>query len=225
MNAQSREGLGVLICGPPLVECSLGAQAFRCCFSGQSMNKASTLAITVALLAVVALASSLSAQQGTNRPQVPMRKQGAALELPRAVEQSGVITCRPLSERAIDLIVGDAASSGLLFVPPREANARVFSTSIAVEEGARTTYASASFAPYGNVGCGMAVDFVTYWGDSCEAVAAVLDKQLQAVAGPGNKSRGLLGSKIRMMDGGPNMRMFLMPAGPGCVQIKKEMLY
>ncbi|NBU25685.1 MAG: hypothetical protein EBS39_08715 [Gammaproteobacteria bacterium] len=154
-----------------------------------------------------------------------MRKQGAALELPRAIEQSGVITCKPLSDRAIDLIVGDAGSSGLLFVPPRESNLRVFSTSIAVEQAGQTTYASASFAPYGSVGCGMAVDFVTYWPDSCQAVAAVLEKQLGAVAGLGSKSRGLLGSKIQMLDGGPNMRMFLMPAGSGCIQIKKEMLY
>ena len=135
------------------------------------------------------------------------------------------MTCKPLSDRAIDLIAGDAASSGLLFVPPREADSRVFSLSMAVEDAARTTYASASFAPYGDVGCGLAVDFVTYWPNPCQAVSAVLEKQLQAVAGPGSKSRGRLGAKISMLDGGPNMRMFLMPAGTGCVQIKKEMLY
>ena len=28
-----------------------------------------------------------------------------------------------------------------------------------------------------------------------------------------------------VIDGGPTMRIFLMPAGPGCIQIKKEVMF
>lgn len=149
----------------------------------------------------------------------------AGLGLTRAIESAGIINCKPLSDRALDLIVGETPSSGLLFVAPQDADTRIFSTSIAVEDPARTTYASASFASYGYLGCGMAVDFVTYWPDSCANVATVLDKQLQAVRGNRPSTQARLGTRTIMLDGGPNMRMFLMPAGAGCVQIKKEMLY
>jgi hypothetical protein len=63
----------------------------------------------------------------------------------------------------------------------------------------------------------VSIDAVTYWKESCAEVSAKVLKDLRPISS--------LGSKISMLDGGPAMRMFLMPAGSGCVQIKKEVMY
>lgn len=138
--------------------------------------------------------------------------------LAQAAVNAGVRTCKPLADRVNRYLIGESQSTGLLSASPENANARIFSSTIEIEtlQGS-TTYASTTYAPYGDAGCGVAYDSVTYWNDSCKDVAA---KQLAAL-----KVMGTLGNKITMLDGGPAMRMFLMPAGAGCVQIKKEIVY
>lgn len=182
------------------------------------------------LFACLSLAVPGSAQDITMLPSSngPMQsaQPNAATELSKAIAESGIRTCKPLSDQSLNFIVGNAsASSGLLFVAPQETNSRVFSTSLAVENEDLTTYASATFATYGVIGCGMAVEFVTYWPDDCGSVAAVIENQLRAVRENPQGSNGLLGSRIIVLDGGPNMRVFLLPAGFGCVQIKKEIIF
>ena len=58
---------------------------------------------------------------------------------------------------------------------------------------------------------------VSYWGNRCEEVAKR--------AFPNFPPAGKLGESIDMLDGGLYMRIFLMPTGPGCLSIKKEMVY
>ena len=131
---------------------------------------------------------------------------------------AGVRTCKALADRVNRYLIADSLSAGVLFVAPENANGRIFSGTLELEsKQGSTTYASASYAPYGEVGCGVAYDAVTYWKESCAEVSAKVLKELRPI--------GVLGSKIAMLDGGPAMRMFLMPAGSGCVQIKKEVVY
>lgn len=143
----------------------------------------------------------------------------AELFLAQAAVNAGLRSCKPLADRVNRYLIGDSQSStGLLSSSPENANARIFSSTIEMESRqGSTTYASTTYAPYGDAGCGVAYDAVTYWNDNCTNVAT---KQLAAL-----KVIGTLGNKITMLDGGPAMRMFLMPAGPGCVQIKKEIVY
>jgi len=138
--------------------------------------------------------------------------------LAQAAVNAGLRSCKPLADRVNRYLIGESQSTGLLSASPENANARIFSSTIEIEtlQGS-TTYASTTYAPYGDAGCGVAYDAVTYWNESCKEVAA---KQLAAL-----KVMGTLGNKITMLDGGPAMRMFLMPAGAGCVQIKKEIVY
>ncbi len=184
----------------------------------------STAFLVALMVSVTAAAQQKPPAPVPTPPRGPVA-QGADVALAREIQGAGLSTCQPLSDQVVKYMVDKSRSSGLLFVAPQEANYRVFSTSIAIESTSVTTYASASFAPYGNVGCGAALDLVTYFTDSCSVVSAFFQKQLQAANGGGDKARGTLGSRISMLDGGPNMRMFLMPAGTGCVHIKKEMLY
>jgi hypothetical protein len=176
-------------------------------------------------LTVPGFAQGVALPPSKNGP-VKSAQPNAATELSKAIAKSGIRTCKSLSDRSLNFIVGNASSSsGLLFVAPQETNSRVFSTSLAVENEDLTTYASATFATYGIIGCGMAVDLVTYWPDDCGSVAAVIENQLRAVRENREGSNGLLGSRIVVLDGGPNMRIFLLPAGFGCVQIKKEIIF
>lgn len=137
--------------------------------------------------------------------------------LSQAAQTAGVQTCRPLADQVHRFLIANSLSSGMLFAAPEKANGRIFSSMIEVQNKEVLTYGSATYAPYGDVGCGVAYDAVTYWQDSCADVAA---KQLKAL-----KPLGILGNQISMLDGGPTMRIFLMPAGTGCVQIKKEIIY
>jgi hypothetical protein len=55
-----------------------------------------------------------------------------------------------------------------------------------------------------------------YWPKSCEAVASQQFEKLRRV--------GMLKKDIAVLDGGAATKVFLMPAGSGCVSIKKEIV-
>ena len=57
---------------------------------------------------------------------------------------------------------------------------------------------------------------MVYWESSCNRVA---ETQFT-----GMKSVGLLKSAITVLDGGIATKVLLMPAGSGCVSIKKEVV-
>ena len=178
----------------------------------------------------LALSAFTVAAQNTNRPRSTEAAQRAEVAqaktnwvngeqvLSQVTQNAGVRTCKPVADRVNRYLIADSQSSGLLFIAPENATGRIFSGTLEIEsKQGSTTYASASYAPYGEAGCGVAYDAVTYWKESCAEVSSKVLKDLRPI--------GPLGSKITMLDGGPAMRMFLMPAGAGCIQIKKEVLY
>jgi len=146
---------------------------------------------------------------------VKQKEENAEKSLSQATQTAGIQTCRTLTDQTHRFLIAGNISSGVVFAAPEKPNARVFSTATEIQNNQSVTYASANFSPYGDTGCGVAYDAVTYWKESCADVTTKLNM----------KSIGLLGNKISMLDGGPTMRMFLMPAGSGCVQIKKEVLF
>lgn len=181
------------------------------------------LAISLALGAASVAAQNSSKSRGAEV--VPKAEGTFAKQQPENAEQvlsqmaqnAGLRTCKPLADQVHRYLIGDGKSAGLLFTAPENANARIFSSTIEVENRQGSTYTSVSYAPYGDAGCGVAYDAVTYWKESCAEVSSKALKELRPI--------GTLGSKMAMLDGGPAMRMFLMPAGSGCVQIKKEVVY
>jgi hypothetical protein len=80
-------------------------------------------------------------------------------------------------------------------------------------------YSTASFAPSGSSvsGCSGAYEAISYWATSCEQIATTEFAQL--------KTTGMINRAIKVLDGGPTMRVFLMPAGQGCIAIKKEVIF
>ena len=137
--------------------------------------------------------------------------------LAQTATDAGMRTCKPLLDQVNRFLISNSQSAGMAFVSPNHPNTRLFSSSIEIESPQSVTYASAHYAPNGDSNCGVVYDAVTYWAESCAVVSSRLIKDV--------KPLGTLGSKIAMLDGGPTMRIFLMPGGPGCIQIKKEVIF
>ena len=155
--------------------------------------------------------------QNSKAPVSANKTEAADKVIAQAALDAGVRTCKPLSDQVTRYLIGGGKSAGVVFSAPANANNRIFSSSMEIENNQGVTYASASYSPTGEVGCGVVFDAVTYWKDSCSDISLRLQKDL--------KTMGTLGGKVSMLDGGPMMRIFLMPAGTGCVQIKKEIVF
>ena len=166
-----------------------------------------TLAV---LLAVLTFPNAYAAEPKTKLKQPEIN--GAVA----AYEKTGVKRCLQRISQVTDFLTTGSKSSMFLFSPPDQPDNRMLSTSMEIAQASGLSYASASFHPRDG-GCGSVYEAVTYWQDSCDAVA----KRVY----PSLRQTGLVQTYIRVMDGGPAMRLFLMPAGTGCVAIKKEVLY
>jgi hypothetical protein len=180
--------------------------------------------MAVALLAGPAVAnellnrsSGIAVTQSPAGSAMAAKRGNAQGPLAQAALDAGVRTCKPLADQVNRYLLGENVSTGMVFTSPQNANGRIFSSAIEIESRQGVTYASTSYAPYGDTGCGVAYDAVTYWKESCTQVASTVLKDLRIM--------GTLGNTIAVLDGGPAMRMFLMPAGTGCIQIKKEIVY
>jgi len=77
-------------------------------------------------------------------------------------------------------------------------------------------YVTATFAPNQANGCGAVYDAMVYWPLSCDALAAKHYPTLKRI--------GQVKTSITVLDGGVASKVFLMPAGSGCVSIKKEVV-
>lgn len=137
--------------------------------------------------------------------------------LAQAATNVGVVNCVGRIQQVTDFLTANTKSGAYLFTAPKEPNRHLVSTSLEIRSGAISSYASASFAPVGSSGCGALYETVVYWGNTCDEVA----KGAFTGFAPGGK----LGDTVNMLEGGPSLRVFLMPAGQGCLSIKKEVIY
>lgn len=137
--------------------------------------------------------------------------------LAQAAANGGVVDCLGRIQQVTDFLSAQSKSGAFLFLAPADANRHIASASLEIQTGNVSTYASASFAPSGAGGCGALYETVAYWANRCDEVATR--------AFSGYSSAGPLSASITMLDGGPTVRVFLMPAGQGCLSIKKEMIY
>lgn len=177
----------------------------------------------IALSAFVAFpGQSISAE-----PLVPKSAttQAIAAEVPpsganaitQAAVRSGVLNCVSRINQVTNFVgAGTSTSGAVLFVPPAQPDQRLAALSMEVRNGALTSYVSANFAPNQANGCGAVYDAVTWWPDSCDTVANRSFGTLRKI--------GAVQREIVVLDGGQATKVFLMPAGKGCVSIKKEVV-
>ncbi len=132
-----------------------------------------------------------------------------------AVVKAGVLACVSRINQVVTFLTANVKSSAYLFLPQKQPDQSLFSVSLSLEDSKTTRYTSASFAPTTNGQCAAVYDTVEYVAMSCSDVETKALKNL--------KRKGVLGKDIVMLDGG-SVTIFLMPAGSGCVVIKKQVV-
>lgn len=182
--------------------------------------------LAAALVAVVASpgADARSPQEGGTDAVLESVKPPPAAERPspvvNAVTQTavstGVLACAGRINQVSGFLGYTPQAGALLMTPSAQPDQRLIPLAMEVPNKFGAAYVSASFAPNQANGCGATYDAVVYWPDKCDAVAA---KQFA-----GLKKIGQLKTAIAVLDGGVATKVFLMPAGSGCVSIKKEVV-
>ncbi len=136
--------------------------------------------------------------------------------LTQAAVQQGVLSCVSRINQ-VSNFVGFGPQAGAVLMPhAQQPDQRLLPVAMELPTEGSTLYVSATFAPGQANGCGATYDAVAYWPQGCDGVASGQFGTLKRV--------GVLRKDITVLDGGAATKVFLMPAGSGCVSIKKEMV-
>lgn len=147
----------------------------------------------------------------------PVENTGPLNSVAQAAQKAGVVDCLGRINQVSNFLVAGAQQSGAsLMIPAQAPNERVASMAFEIKSPQVLSYASADFAPL-STSCGGTYEAVTHWQNNCKDVATKGYAQLKFI--------GVIQSSILVLEGGPQLRVFLMPAGTGCVAIKKEVVY
>jgi hypothetical protein len=135
-------------------------------------------------------------------------------------QRAGIAKCAPRISQVSNFLTQGATNSGVLFNATGPlADQRIVSTSMEVlgQQG-MVSYVAGSFSPGSSPNdCSATYDAVTYWPQNCAQVAT---SSFNAF-----KPTTPLGKQISVLASGPLVRVFLIPAGTGCVSVKKEVLF
>ncbi len=134
----------------------------------------------------------------------------------KGASQSGIRRCLPRIDQVVTFVTAGTQSGAMVFAAPIEADTRQSSVALEILGNNGLSYIDTGYAPT-TAGCDAMYQSVTYWTNSCDEVAKV--------AFPSFKKSNPLRQYIAVLDGGPSAKVFLMPAGAGCVSIKKEVLF
>jgi hypothetical protein len=147
----------------------------------------------------------------------PVAPTGPLNAVAQAAQKAGVSDCLGRINQVSNFLTAGAQQSGAsLSVSPQAPNEHTASIAFEIKSPQVLSYASADFAPLAS-GCGGTYEAVTHWQNSCKDVASKGYAQLKFI--------GIIQSSILVLEGGPQLRVFLLPAGTGCVAIKKEVVY
>ena len=131
--------------------------------------------------------------------------------------KAGVRACAGRINQVTDFLTTGLTSGAVFFQPPSNPDKSLVSFSLGLKVPAgKVAYASESFAPNQANGCGSTYETVVYWEAGCSDVAKLQFSSF--------RNDGVLVNSIMMLDKGTGVRVFLMPAGTGCVAIKKQVL-
>ena len=164
----------------------------------------------VTLILWLCLGSAFAAPQ--------QNKQPALNPLANAIGQSGVVHCQGRVQQVADFLASSNSNSGaMLLLPPDHINDHMISSALEVFDGSVLFYSNMDFAPLVAYGCDAVFETVIYWPNNCETIAKTQFKQA--------KNTGKMRQYISVLTAGNNLQIFLMPAGNGCVAIKKQAIF
>lgn len=192
------------LCNKTLSECRCGALGLA--------------VLSATLLWGVAAAQ---AQTGAPQPMAPAAAQANPAPASNAVTQTavqkGVLSCAARINQVSNYLGFGPQAGALLMAPPAQPDQRLVPLVMEVPTPSGSAYATATFAPNQANGCGATYDAMVYWELKCDAVAT---QQFGAL-----KKVGVLKNAVVALDGGAATKVFLMPAGSGCVSVKKEIVF
>jgi hypothetical protein len=134
----------------------------------------------------------------------------------QAAVQKGVLNCAGRINQVVNFLGFNAKAGAVLMIPPAQPDSRLIPVAMEIPFEGGVAYVSASFAPNQANGCGATYDSILYWPLSCDKVQV---QQFKAL-----KETGKMSKEITILDGGSDLKVFLMPAGSGCISIKKEVV-
>lgn len=158
--------------------------------------------------------------QGQQRPQQQSPAGPTPNVVPQVLQRAGVNKCLPRIKQVTDFVTANTQHNGQFLIAPQpQTDQKMVSVMMEVQSGNQLSFVDTGFDPgVGTNQCGGMYETITYWNNSCQEVAT---------RAYGSAKRGPpLRQAIMNLEGGANLRIFLMPASAnGCVAIKKEMVY
>ena len=178
----------------------------------------SFLGLTLCAAAALVLAQTSPPTPAVVNPQ-PAPASTAPNGVTQAAVQQGALSCAARINQVSSFVTGSNPSNGQLLTGPQDrVNKDIVATAIEVEGSGITSLVTSSYAPgAGASECSATYDAITYWNASC-AMVATSNYGAYKLTPPLMRS-------VYVLDGGPTVKVFLMPAGSGCVSVKKEMVY
>lgn len=166
-----------------------------------------------ATAAVLTLLSGLAA--------APVQSQGVPSGLSaiaQAAAQRGVVRCLGKIDKLARVLAEKHDIGVFIFNDLAGPDTRTVSISMELSPSPSggSAYASATFTPNAFSGCEVLVESVLYWSSKCTAVG---------LAYPGYASTGPLLGDIEVRAPTGSARLFLMPAGTGCISVEKSVYY
>ncbi len=153
-----------------------------------------------------------AATEGNQPPAAPQPVNPSVSAVTEAAVKLGVLSCVGRINQVATFLTTNTQSGVFIFPVQKQADQHIFSTSFELLRPDNSTiYASASFFPNQDA----VYDTVEYVNTGCEELEKTVFKNLKRV--------GVLKKNIILLDGGA-VKVFLMPAGSGCVVIKKEVV-
>lgn len=180
-----------------------------------------TLAAIFGLSSLIPLATAEEkAKTSTSKTRSPVNQPAnqSVNGITQAAVKAGALSCTSrINQVANFLTAGSPGVGALMFMPPNNPDRQMISASMEIPmKDASSAYASASFAPNQANGCGGMYETVSYWPQKCTELAGNNFGTLKII--------GTLSKNITVLNAGESTKIFLMPAGSGCVAIKKEIV-
>ena len=130
--------------------------------------------------------------------------------------QQGMLNCVGRINQVGKFVGFGPQAGAILMAPGEHPDQRLTSFSMEVPSEGSPAYVAATFAPNQANGCGAVYEAIVYWKQSCDALASKEYASLKRI--------GQMKAAITVLDGGVSTKVFLMPAGSGCLSIKKEVV-
>ena len=125
--------------------------------------------------------------------------------------------CANMARSVGEQVVGANPSAGVVLSPASGADESLFSASVETRDGVGMHFVSAYLAPNARGGCDAGYDDIRYWAKACDKLAIEELKDAGTIRP--------LGPDVSTLVAGPLQHIYLMAAGPGCVSIRKELMY